>query len=92
MDFPKLDNPALTPPPDFSQRIDTVFKRHIDDWKVRIKNQIQGELTENPTGQALADLIQKEQEILAKEVRWLQDKAWKARRRAGAPGEEGTQK
>jgi len=83
MAFPKLDNPARTPPPDFSQRINTVFfKRHIDDWKVRIKKQIQGELTENPTGQALADLIQKEQEILAKEVRWLQDKAWKARRRA----------
>jgi len=40
-------------------------------------------LTENPTGQALADLIHKEQEVLAKEVRWLQDKAWKARRRAG---------
>jgi len=31
----------------------------------------------------LADLIHKEQNILAKEVRWLQDKAWKARRRAG---------
>jgi len=40
-------------------------------------------LVENPTGQALADLIHKEQKILAKEVRWLQDKAWKARRRAG---------
>jgi len=40
-------------------------------------------LDENPTGQALADLIHKEQKILAKEVRWLQDKAWKARRRAG---------
>jgi len=40
-------------------------------------------LDENPTGQALADLIQKEQKILAKEVRWLQDKARKARRRAG---------
>jgi len=40
-------------------------------------------LAENPTGQALADLIQKEQDILAKEVRWLQDKAWKAHRRAG---------
>jgi len=39
-------------------------------------------LVENPTGQALADLIHKEQKILAKEVRWLQDKAWKARRRA----------
>jgi len=37
---------------------------------------------ENPIGQALADLIHKEQKILAKEVRWLQDKAWKARRRA----------
>jgi len=44
---------------------------------------IQGNLDENPTGQALADLIHKEQKILAKEVRWLQDKAWKARRRAG---------
>jgi len=30
---------------------------------------------ENPTGQTLADLIQKERDILAKEVRWLQDKA-----------------
>ena len=40
-------------------------------------------MVENPTGQALADLIHKEQKILAKEVRWLQDKAWKARRRAG---------
>jgi len=40
-------------------------------------------LEENPTGQALADLIHKAQKILAKEVRWLQDKAWKARRRAG---------
>jgi len=40
-------------------------------------------LDENPTGQVLADLIHKEQKILAKEVRWLQDKAWKARRRAG---------
>jgi len=40
-------------------------------------------LDKNPTGQALADLIHKEPEILAKEVRWLQDKAWKARRRAG---------
>jgi len=44
--------------------------------------QIQGDLYENPTGQALADLIHEEQQILAKEVRWLQDKAWKARRRA----------
>jgi len=40
-------------------------------------------LTENPTGQALTDLIQKEQDVLAKEGRWLQDKARKARRRAG---------
>jgi len=84
LDFPKLANPAWTSPPDFSQRIDTVFfKRHVDDWKVRIKTQIQGDLVKNPTGQALADLIHEEQEILAKEVRWLQDKAWKARRRAG---------
>jgi len=84
LDFPKLANPAQTSPPDFSQRIDTVFcKRHVDDWKVRIKTQIQGDLVENPTGQALADLIHKEQEILAKEVRWLQDKAWKARRQEG---------
>ena len=45
--------------------------------------QIRGDLDENPTGQALADLIHKEQKILAKEVRWLQNKAWKARRRAG---------
>jgi len=61
MDFPKLDNPTRTPPPDFSHRIDTVFfQRHIDDWKARIKTQIQGELTKNPMGQALADLIQKE--------------------------------
>jgi len=75
---------ARTTQPDFFQRIDTVFfKRHVDDWKVRIKMHIQGNLDENPTGQALADLIHKEQKILAKEVRWLQDKAWKARRRAG---------
>jgi len=47
-----------------------------------IKTQIKGDLDENPTGQALADLIHKEQKILAKEVKWLQDKAWKARRRA----------
>ena len=40
-------------------------------------------MVENPTGQALADLIHKEQKILAKEVRWLQDKAWKAHRRSG---------
>jgi len=44
---------------------------------------MQGELTYNPTGQALADLIHTEKEVLAKKVRWLQDKAWKARRRAG---------
>ena len=48
-----------------------------------VKSKIKGELDVNPTGQALADLIHKEQQILAKEVRWLQDKAWKARRRAG---------
>jgi len=76
LDFPKLANPARTTPQDFSQRIDTVFfKRHVDDWKAQIKSQIQGDLVENPTGQALADLIHKEQEILTKEVRWLQDKA-----------------
>ena len=79
-DFPKLANTARTTPTDFSQRIDTVFfKRHIDDWKTQIKE----DLDENLTGQALADLIHREQKILAKEVRWLQDKAWKARRRAG---------
>jgi len=84
LDFPKLANTARTTPPDFSQRINTVFfKRHVDDWKVRIKTQILGDLVENPTGQALADLIHKEQKILAKEVTGLQDKAWKARRRAG---------
>jgi len=84
LDFPKLAKTARTTPPDFSQRIDTVFfKRHVDDWKARIKTQIKGDLDENPTGQALADLIHKEQKNLAKEVRWLQDKAWKARRRAG---------
>ena len=54
----------------------------MDEWKTRIATQIQGDLKENPTGQALADLIQKEQRILAKEVRRLQDKAWKARKRA----------
>ena len=43
-----------------------------DDWKTQIKE----DLDENLTGQALADLIHKEQKILAKEVRWLQDKAW----------------
>jgi len=47
----------------------------MDEWKTRIKTQIQGDLNENPTGQALADLIHKEQKILAKKVRWLQDKA-----------------
>jgi len=31
----------------------------------------------------LADLIQQEQEILAREIKWLRDKAWKACRRAG---------
>ena len=67
LDFPKQTNMARTTQPDFSQRIDTVFfKRHVDDWKVRIKSQIQGELEVNPTGQALADLIHKEQQILAK--------------------------
>jgi len=40
-------------------------------------------LTETLTGQVLADLMHKEQEVLAKEVRWLQDKSWKVRRRAG---------
>jgi len=81
LDFLKLANTARTTPPDFSPRIITVFfKRHVDDWKVRIQTQIQGDLVENPTGQALADLIHKEQKILAKEVRWLQDKAWKAHR------------
>jgi hypothetical protein len=54
----------------------------VDEWKKRIETQIQGDLKENPTGQALADLIHKEQKILAKEVRRLQDKAWKARKRA----------
>jgi len=84
LDFPELANTARTTPPDFSQRIDTVFfKRHVDDWKAWIKTQIKGEMDENPTGQALSDLIHKEQFFLAKEVRWLQDKAWKARRRAG---------
>ena len=83
-DFPKQTNTARTTQPDFSQHIDTVFcKRHVDDWKVRIKSQIKEELDINPTNQTLTDLIHKEQKILAKEVRWLQDKAWKARRRAG---------
>jgi len=81
LDFPKRANTVRTTQPDFSQRIDTVFfKRHVDDWKVRIKTQIQGDWDENPKGQVLADLIHKEQKILAKEVRLLQDKAWKARR------------
>ena len=72
LDFPKLAFTARTIPPDFSQRIDTVFfRRHVHDWKAQIKTQIQGELDENPTGQA----FHKEQKILAKEVRWLQDKA-----------------
>ena len=84
LDFPKLAYTARTTPPDFSQRIHAVFfKRHVDDWKAGIKTQIQGELDENPTCQALSDLIRKEQFFLAKEVRWLRDKAWKARRRAG---------
>ena len=42
----------------------------------------------NPTGQALVDLIHKEQKILAKEVRWLQDKAWIEHRRAGERKEQ----
>jgi len=51
LDFPKRANTAWTTQPDFSQHIDTVFfKRHVDDWKVRIKTQIQGDLDENPTG------------------------------------------
>jgi len=84
LDFPKETHTARTTQPVFSQRIDTVFfKRHVDDWKVRIKSQIQRDSDDHPTGQALADLIHKDQKILAKEVRWLQDKAWKARRRAG---------
>jgi len=84
LDFPKLAYTARTTPQDFSQRIDTVFfKRHVDDWEARIKTQIKGELDKNPTGQALSDLIHKKQIFLAKEVRWPQDKAWKARRRAG---------
>jgi hypothetical protein len=67
LDCPRLANPARTPPPDFSQRIDTVnFKRHVDDWKARIKTQIQRDLNENPTGQALAALIHKEQGVLEK--------------------------
>jgi len=58
LDFPKQANTARTTQPDFSQRIDTVFfKRHVDDWKARIKTQIQWDLDENPMGQALADLI-----------------------------------
>jgi len=57
----------------------------VDDWKVWIQAQIQGDLIKNPTGQALADLIHKEQEILAKEVRWLQDKHGK---RADEQGKE----
>jgi len=59
------------------------LKGNVDDWKVRIKTQIQEDLVENPTGEALADLIHKEQKILVKGVKWLQIKAWKARRRAG---------
>jgi len=67
LDFPKRVNTARTTQPDFSQRIDTVFfKRHVDDWKVRTKTQIQGDLDENPTGQALADLIHKEPKSLQK--------------------------
>ena len=75
MDCPEQTHPARTPPLDFPQRINTVFfKRHADDWRTRIKDQILGEnLKENPTGQALANLIQREQAILAKEGRWLQD-------------------
>jgi len=67
LDFPKRANTARTTKPDFSQRIDTVFfKRHVDDWKVRIKTQIQCDLNENPTGQALADLINKGTKNLGK--------------------------
>ena len=67
LDSPKLANTARTTPPDFSKRIDTVFfKRHVDDWKARIKTQIKEALAENPTGQALADLIHKEQKFWQK--------------------------
>jgi len=63
LDFPKLAKAARTTPPDFSQRIDTVFfKKHVDDWKAQIKTQIKGDLD----GQALADLIHKEQFFLQK--------------------------
>ena len=73
--FPQTGKHGPDHPTGFSQRIDIVFfKRHVDDWKVRIKTQIQGDLDENSTGQALADLIHKEPKIVAKEVRWLQDK------------------
>jgi len=45
LDFPKLANTARTTPPEFSQRIDTVFlKSHVDDWKARIKTQIKVDL------------------------------------------------
>jgi len=92
MNCPEQMHPACTPPPDFPQRINTLlFKRHADDWRTRIKNQILGEnLKENSTGQALANLVQREQEILAKEVRWLQDIAWKVRRRAESGRNTGT--
>jgi len=76
LNFPEHTHSARTYPPDFSQRIDTVFfKRYADEWRTRTKNQILGDLEEDPTCQSLADLIKKEQEILAKEVRWVQDKA-----------------
>ena len=83
--FPKTGKHSPGPPNPISPNVLTPssFKRRVDDCKARIKTQIQGDLDENPTGQALADLIHKGQKILAKEVRWLQDKAWKARRRAG---------
>jgi len=84
LDFPKQTNTAQTTQPDFSERIDTVFcKRRVDDWKTRIKTQIQLDLEKNPTGQVLAGLIHKEPKFLTKEVRYLQDKKWKALRRAG---------
>jgi len=67
LDFPKQTNTARTTQPDISQRIDTVFfKRNVDDWKVRIKSQIKGELDVNLTGQALADLIHEEQNFWQK--------------------------
>jgi len=88
MDFPEHTlwhtQPALLPQTSPSGLIRSFSKdtRTTGEYELKIRSK-EKNLRKNPSVQTLADLIQKKQEILAKEVRWLQDKAWKARRRAG---------